>query len=68
MAQHENPDPKKPAEEWAAVSREAEEGEKIGKLAKEQDPSGEKSKKAADDHEDVRKKIKGKFSTPKQLP
>jgi hypothetical protein len=52
MAQRKEPHPKNPREKWPAVSREAEEGEKIGKLAKEQDPSGEKSKKAADDHED----------------
>jgi hypothetical protein len=68
MEQHKEPDPKNPREKQPAVSRDAREGEKIGKLAKGQDPFGEKSKKAADDHEDVRKKIKEKFSSPKQLP
>jgi hypothetical protein len=68
MAQHDEPDPKNPREKEPAVSREAVAREQIDKLAKGGDPIGEKSKEAADDHDNVRDKIKEKFSSPKQLP
>ena len=49
MAQNENLDPKNPAKE-PAIARQANAIEEIDRLAKEDEPIGEKLKDAVDDH------------------
>jgi hypothetical protein len=64
MAQHKDPDPKNPAEEWPAVSRQAKAMEGIDKLVKGDEPIGEKLKAVVDDHSQACDEIKQKLAEP----
>ena len=66
MAQHENPDPKKPAEEWPAVSRQTKAIEEIDRLVKGDEPIGEKLKEAVDDHSQACDDFKQELESHKQ--
>jgi len=64
MAQHKDPDPKNPTEEWPAVSRQAKAIEEIHKLVKGDEPIGEKLKEVVDDHSQACDEIKQKLAEP----
>jgi hypothetical protein len=64
MAQHKDPDPKNPAEEWPAVSRQAKAIEEIDKLVKGDEAIGKKLKEVVDDHSQACDEIKQKFGEP----
>ena len=63
MAQHKDPDPKNPTEEWPAVSRQAKAVEEIDKLLKDDEPLGEKLKEIVGDHSEACDEIKEKLAS-----
>jgi hypothetical protein len=63
MAEKKEPDPKRPSEEWQAVSRQAEALEEIDKLIKSDEPAGEKLKTIVDDHGAACDEIKEKLAS-----
>jgi hypothetical protein len=65
MAQHENPDPKNPAEE-PAIARQAKAIEKIDRLVKGDEPIGEKLKDAVDEHSQACDDLKQELGSHKQ--
>jgi hypothetical protein len=65
MAQHENPDPKHPAEE-PAIARQAKAIEEIDRLVKRDEPIGEKLKDAVDDHSQACDDFKQELESHKQ--